>query len=113
MASFISTNKADLQCVRPGSERSVFEAKGFLNLRKVLMLTKGKSLSPPKNFFFVTCGDFQAVFSAKVNPVNFLFNGLKVLPPAIIKAKLFVEILSENYILDESQLSICILFWNS
>ena len=70
------------------------------------MLIKQKSLSFPRNLALQARGKFLIMFLTKVNLLNLLFNGLKLLSSASDKAKLFAKNFSKNSYLDDSGISL-------
>lgn len=73
ISSITATNRTDMLWQRTSSERTIIIAKGFVNLQKLLKLTKQLSLSSPENLVFVTFCGLQVVFLTMVTLLFILY----------------------------------------
>lgn len=74
MTPFLYTNRMNLSCLKPSLSRLALISKGFLDLKKMLLLIKIESQSPPRSLLLLTnCNNvwkkicyFSAIYSSSV-----------------------------------------------
>lgn len=102
--SFIRTNRRDLLCLKPCSDRLVIVAKRFFYLQNLLMIIKQDILLLSRNLVylvFVTSGQLQILLPTDFTSVPPLFNVSEVLSFISDKSILCAEIYYLNSNLDD------------
>lgn len=92
---FLYTNRMNLPCLKPSLSRLALISKGFLDLKKMLLLIKIESQSPPRSLLLLTnCNN--------VLKRNRLFIRPQVLSSGSYQLNPFVKIFSESLHHDDS-----------